>query len=236
MKEGLMTTLQARKIFWVLVVAGIAGLFHTQQRASAMPAPQAPNSDQLRKFLVDRNIWGEDALQIFASLDAWKSEGESSILIYTDKVVGGSKFESAEPAQQKAAAATRAMSRVNLRLAPEFASAYKSAGMKKAAVQVEAVRFMEDDSYRLQWKQEGAEFLKKQLMIKAVVAAYGAPEKTETVAVQARGDRRPAVLTISEYAGGSIKFVQSDLSPDPNAVDRVVLDVPAAAAVALASH
>jgi hypothetical protein len=95
---------------------------------------------------------------------------------------------------------------------------------------------MEDDSYRLQWKREGAEFLKKQLTMRAVVAAYGAPEKTSTEVVHARGDRRPAVLTISEYAGGMLKFVQSDLSADPSVVDRVVLDVNAAAARVLASH
>lgn len=228
---------KATKVFSVFVLAGIALLFRTEPQASAMPDPQAANSSQFEKFLTDRNIWGEDAFQVFASLDRWRGEGESSILIFTDKVVGGSKFETPEQAREKAAGMARTMNRAYSKLAPEFATSYKAALARKTpALQVESARFMEDDSYRLQWKREGAEFLKKQLTMRAVVAAYGAPEKTTTEVVHARGDRRPAVLTISEYAGGMLKFVQSDLSPDPSVVDRVVLDVPAAAARVLASH
>jgi hypothetical protein len=191
----------------------------------------------LEKFLTDRNIWEENAFRVFASLDRWRSEGESSILLFTDEVVGGSKFDTAEQAREKAAAMARTMNRASVKLSPKFALSYKTALARKTpALQVGSARFMEDDSYRLQWKREGAEFLKKQLTMRAVVAAYGAPEKTTTEAVHALGDRRPAVLTISEYAGGRLKFVQSDLSPDPNVIDRVVLDVPAAAALVLASH
>lgn len=228
---------KATKVFSVLVLAGIACLSRTEPRAFAMPGPQAFNASQFDKFLTDRNIWGEDAFRVFASLDLWRAEGESSILIFTDRVVGGSKFETPELAREKAAGMARTMNRTNSKLTPYFANSYKAAlARKTSALQVESVRFMEDDSYRLQWKSEGVEFLKKQLTMRSVVAAYGAPEKTTTEVVQARGDRRPAVLTISEYASGTVKFVQSDLSPDPNIVDRVVLDVPAAAARILASH
>jgi hypothetical protein len=231
-----MTMRKATKVLPVLVLAGVAALFHTEPRASAMPDPEAANSAQLEKFLTDRNIWEENAFQVFASLDRWRSEGESSILIFTDKVVGGSKFDTAEQAREKAAAMTRTMNRAKVKLSPGFALSYKAALARKTpALQVESARFMEDDSYRLQWKREGAGFLKKQLTMRAVVAAYGAPEKITTEVVQALGDRRPAVLTISEYAGGRLKFVQSDLSPDPNLVDRVLLDVPAAAELVLAS-
>ena len=226
---------KAPKMLFVLVLAGIAGLFHTEPQASAMLDSQAANSGQLEKFLTDRNIWGEDAFRVFASLDLWKAQGESSILVFTDKVVGGSKFETPEQAREKAAVMSRTMNHVKFKLSPEFASSYKSAlDRKTPALQVESIRFMEDDSYRVQWKREGAEFLKKQVTIQAVVAAYGAPEKTTAEAVQALGDRRPAILTTSEYAGGKIKFVQSDLASAPNVVDRVVLDVPASAALVMA--
>jgi hypothetical protein len=228
---------KASKVFFVLVLIGFACLFHTEPRAFAMPGPQTANTGQLDRFLMDRNIWGEDAFQVFAFLDRWRAEDESAILIFTDRVVGGSKFEMPEQARVKAVGMARSINRANSKLTPAFATSYKTALARKTpALQVESARFMEDDSYRLQWKREGAEFLKKQLTMRSVVAAYGAPEKTTTEVVQARGDRRPAVLTISEYAGGTLKFVQSDLSPDPNIVDRVVLDVPAAAARVLAAH
>jgi hypothetical protein len=226
---------KATKVRSSLVLVAIGVLLSVESLVSAMPGPQAASSSQFEKFLTDRNIWGEDAFRVFASLDHWK--GESSILLFTDRVVGGSKFETPEQAREKAAAMARMMNRPFPKLTPEFATSYKEALARKApALQVESVPFMEDDSYRLQWKREGAEFLKRQLTMRAVVAAYGAPEKTTTEVVHARGDRRPAVLTISEYAGGLLKFVQSDLSPDPGMVDRVVLDVPAAAARILASR
>ena len=226
---------KAAKVSSSFVLVAIAVLLSVESRVSAMPGPQAANSSQFEKLLIDRNIWGEDAFRVFASLDRWK--GEPSILVFTDRVVGGSKFETPEQAREKAAAMARTMGRPFSKLTPEFATSYKEAlARKAAALQVESVPFMEDDSYRLQWKREGAEFLKRQLTMRAVVAAYGAPEKTTTEVVHARGDRRPAVLTISEYAGGMLKFVQSDLSPDPGMVDRVVLDVPAAAARILASR
>jgi len=229
---------KATVVFSVLVLAGIAGVLCLEPRVSAMPDAQtSANSGQLEKILTDRNIWGDDAFQVFAFLNVWKGEGESSILIFTDKVVGGSKFKTPEQAKEKAEVMARTMTRVNFKLSPEFASSYKSVlAQKTPSLQVESFRFMEDDCYRLWWKRSGAEFLKKQLTMKAVVAAYGAPEKTSTEVVQALGDRRPAILTISEYAGGKLKFVQTDLSPDPGVVDRVVVDVPAAAALVLASH
>lgn len=228
---------KSTRVFSLLLVAGIAGLLRMGSVASAMSDPQVPSSAQLEKFLTDQNIWGPDAAQVFAYLDRWRSEGESSIEIFSDRVVGGTKFETPEQPKVRAERMALVMKRPGAKLSPLFATSYKTALKRKIPpLQVQSARFMEDDSYRVEWKREGAEFLKKDLAMRAVTAAYGPPEKTTTEVVQARGDRRPAVLTISEYAGGKIKFVQSDLSPDPNLVDRVILDVPAITALVLASH
>jgi len=228
---------KSTRVFSLLVIAGIAGLLRMERVASAMPDPQTPGSLQLEKFLTDPNLWGADAVQVFAYIDRWRSEGESSIEIFSDRVVGGTKFETPEQAKVRAERMALAMKHPGAKLSPLFATSYKTVRDRKTPpLQVQSARFMEDDSYRLQWKREGAEFLKKDLAMRAVTAAYGPPEKTTTEVVQARGDRRPAVLTISEYVGGKIKFVQSDLSPDPNLVDRVILDVPTVTGLVLASH
>jgi hypothetical protein len=189
------------------------------------------------KFLADQNIWGPDATQVFAYLDRWKKEGESSIQVYPDRIVGGTKFETAAQAKERADRISQAIKRPPAKLSPELATSFKAALTRKTlSLQIEFALYLEDDSFRLIAKQPNAEYLKQGLTMSAVSTAYGSPEKTSTEVVHARGDRRPAVLTISEYEGGKIKFVQSDLSPDPNVVDRVILDVSAAAAVALASH
>ncbi|HYL84003.1 MAG TPA: hypothetical protein VE263_07210 [Candidatus Angelobacter sp.] len=222
--------------FCLVLVLAIAALPHGEGDASPMPNPQT-SSPQLVKFLSDQNIWGPDAPQVFAYLDRWKSEGESSIQIFSDRVVGSAKYETAAQAKERADRLSQAMKRPAAKLSSEVATSFKAApGKKTAPFQLESARFLEDDSFRLIARREGAEFLKRGLTMSAVSAAYGPPEKTSTEVVQALGDRRPVVLTISEYDGGKIKFVQSDHSPDPNVVDRVVLDISAAAAVALASH
>lgn len=226
----------ATMVFSLLVLVGIACLLPAESKESAMPqSPPANASAQLAKILTDRTIWGDDAFQAFASIDRWKSEGETSILVFTDKVVGATGFETPEQAKEKAARMALAMNRAHAGLSPEFATLYRAVLTKKVpALQVESARFLEDDSYRLQWKREGAEFFKRQLTFRAVVDAYGPPEKTTTEVVHSHGDRRPAVLTISEYADGKVKFVQSDVSPDPTKVDRVILDISAVAARVLA--
>jgi len=90
---------KAAKVSSSFVLVAIAVLLSVESRVSAMPGPQAANSSQFEKLLTDRNIWGEDAFRVFASLDRWK--GEPSILLFTDRVVGGSKFETPEQAREK---------------------------------------------------------------------------------------------------------------------------------------
>lgn len=142
---------KATNVFFVFVLTGIACLFHIEPRVFAMPAPQTANSALLDRFLTDRNIWGEDAFQVFASLDRWRAAGESAILIFTDRVVGGSKFEAPEQAREKATGMARSINRANAKLTPNFANSYKAALARKTpALQVESARFIEDDSYRLQ--------------------------------------------------------------------------------------
>jgi hypothetical protein len=76
-------------------------------------------------------------------------------------------------------------------------------------------------------RREGGEFLRPGIEMRAIVTRYGKPEKTTTEVVHARGDRRPAVLTLHSYGGGAIKFVQSDLAPSVGTVDRVAVEVDA---------
>ena len=144
-------------------------------------------------------------------------------------------FRSPEAAKQNVARMAAVMKRARARLQPHYARAYAEAMAKRLpGLQARSAQFDEDDSYRVVWQREGGEFLKKDLQMQAVLAAYGKPEKTTTEVVHARGDRRPAVLTLHHYAGGAIRFVQSDLSPTPGLVDRVILDVTAATALIFA--
>ena len=189
------------------------------------------DASKLEKILTDRRLWGDDALAVFASLDRWKNVGEISIILYPDKVAGGSKSDTSDKAKESVARMAAAMKGARPKLGPAYTAPYREAlATKVPALKVNFARFLEDDSFRVVWQREGGEFLKRDLKMRAVFDAYGKPEKTTTEVVHSRGDRRPAVLTLHHYANDTIKFVESDLAPMPGLVDRAILDVPAASA------
>jgi hypothetical protein len=184
---------------------------------------------QVQKMLTDQQLWGPDAFALFANLQRWKS-AETAIVIFPDRVVGGNKYESAAAAAQNLSRLTAAAKGAPPKLRPEYQAAYRQSLPRTAAFKFRVEPFLEDDSYHLMAQREGGQFLKPGVPIRAVIDRYGKPEQTTTEVVNAQGDRRPAVLTVNWYAGGSIKFVQSDLSPNTETVDRVVLDLNAVTA------
>jgi hypothetical protein len=179
---------------------------------------------QLQKMLTDQELWGADAFALFATLQRWKST-ETSIYIFPDRVVGGNKYESAAAAAQSLSRISAAPKAAPPKLRPEYQAAYRQSLSRAAALKFRVEPFLEDDSFHLVAQREGGQFLKPGVPMRTVIDRYGKPEKTTTEVVNAQGDRRPAVLTVNWYAGGAIKFVQSDLSPNPETVDRVVIDL-----------
>lgn len=189
--------------------------------------PQAsPNTSVLERMLTDSHLWGEDGLALFASLDRWSNVGETSVFIYPDRVIGGTRFATLEEARQRATQIAAAIQRPGAQLRPPFAAHYRLALAKRPLpVEIEAARFLEDDSFRVTWRRKDAHYLQKDLTMRAILDSYGSPQKTTTEVVQSRGERRPAVLTVHYYANGAIDFVESDWSPSPGLVDRVEVDV-----------
>lgn len=184
---------------------------------------------QIQKILTDQEIWGPDAFALFATLQRWNVAGETTVSIFRDRAVGSNKYESAAASQQAASRLSTSMKAAPPKLKPEYQEAFRQSLSRAASFKARVERLLEDDSFHLVVQRDGGEFLKPNVPIRSIIDRYGKPEKTTTEAVQAQGDRRPAVLTMSWYAGGAIKFVQSDLSPRPDAVDRVVIDVNAVA-------
>lgn len=184
----------------------------------------------MQKILTDQEIWGPDAFALFATLQRWKTAGETAVSIFRDRAVGSTKYESAAAGQELATRFSTAMKAAPPKLKPEYQAAFRPSLSRATAFKARVERLLEDDAFHLVVQHDGGEFLKPDVAIRSVVDRYGKPEKTTTEVVQAQGDRRPAVLTLSWYAGGAIKFVQSDFSPRPDTVDRVVIDVNAVTA------
>jgi hypothetical protein len=227
MKSNLATTTTLADAAAVTLLSGLlclATAFAVGQSVSS-----GANAMQIQKMLTDRELWGADAFALFAGLQRWKNAGESSILVFPDRVVGGNKYDSPAAAEPSASRLSAVMKAAPPKLRPEYQAAYRQSLSRAASFKIRTERFLEDDSFHLVMRREAGEFLKPDIPMRIITDRYGKPEKTTTEVVHAQGDRRPAVLTVHWYAGGAIKFVQSDLSPRPETVDRVVIDVNAIA-------
>ena len=222
MKSNLATTTTLADLAAVTLLAGLmclATFFAVGQSGSS-----GANAMQIQKMLTDRELWGADAFALFAGLQRWKNAGESSILVFPDRVVGGNKYDSPPAAEQSVSRLSAVMKAAPPKLRPEYQAAYRESLARAAAFKIRAERFLEDDSFHIVMQRESGQFLKPGIPMSTITDRYGKPEKTTTEVVHAQGDRRPAVLTVHWYAGSTIKFVQSDLAPRPETVDRVVID------------
>jgi hypothetical protein len=217
--------------FACLVVALISGVACLMTSVAAGQTDSTSDAAmQIHKILTDQQLWGPDAFALFATLQRWKTAGEDMVSVFPDRAVGGNKYESAAAGQQSGTRLSTAMKAAPAKLKPEYQQAFRQELSRAANFKARSERLLEDDSFHLVVQRDGGEFLKPEIPIKSIIDRYGKPEKTTTEAVQAQGDRRPVVLTMSWYGGGAIKFVQSDLSPRPDTVDRVVIDVNAVSA------
>ncbi len=206
-----------------LLAAGIIGLL-----APATQAAEAATTP-LQTMLTDPELWGDNGIATIAAIGYWGRLGETTITIYSDKAVGGTSFSSQDDAQQSATHLSELMKRALPRLRAAGGVFAKALQAHVPTLRPEPIQLIEDDSVRVGWKGDDGTFLKKNVKMRAVIARYGKPEKITSELVNAKGDRRPAMLTVHEYANGTVKFIQTDQSFTPDAVDRVVINAGAAA-------
>ena len=92
-------------------------------------------------------------------------------------------------------------------------------------MRAEAVRLRDGDGYHLALtRAAGLQLLRPSLTIDTVRARLGPPEKVTEQAIQNEGERKPVILTLHQYAGGTIAFAESNMA-EPGVVERVVLDL-----------
>src|SRR3989304_1701878 len=115
------------KIFWpalVLVLAmlrvSIASMAEEKRTPVGASQISTSNAGQMEKIVTDRKLWGEDAFAVFGTLAHWKNAGETSIVIFPDRVAGGTKWETLESAKQSLTRMVDAMKRPLPRLQPKY--------------------------------------------------------------------------------------------------------------------
>jgi hypothetical protein len=219
-KTGLPPIVQWLGIIAISMLAGLGA------RAQPGPSPAKPTIDAI---LTDPTLWGKDFPLALASLQSWPEAGERSVLIFQNRIVGGTTPKTREEAEQKAKKVTEVMATKQFKPKPEFEAMFKdSAPSPDAVLKTEVLaRFQDDDSMRVTTTRPEAQFLAPNLTVATVQKQLGAPEKVEQQVIQTEGDRRPVILTLYRYADGAVTFAESDIAAVPGAVDRVLLDAPA---------
>ena len=129
------------KMFWPFFVLLLGMLLlgrvsFAQEKPTRIGPPPAStaNAGELEKILTDRMLWEDDALAVFGFLDRWKNAGETSIIIYPEKVAGGTKSETLEGAKQSLAQMVAGrgswIHRLGARLASPFGRSFSPAPLR----------------------------------------------------------------------------------------------------------
>lgn len=189
------------------------------------------------RILADSTLWGEDFPAVLGFLPVWQEVGERRVVVFADRVLGATDYETAAAAESRAAALAEAMKRqpaaVRSRSLSELVEGYQAAA---PSLQAEIIAFPEADSQRVGWRTPSLRLLADGLTMEAVRERLGPPEEVTQRVVQGEGERRPAVLRGLSYAGGAVVFIETDLVPRPGFVDRVMLDMPAVTAALAAEE
>ncbi|HEX4953088.1 MAG TPA: hypothetical protein VF017_06810 [Thermoanaerobaculia bacterium] len=193
--------------------------------AEAQPAATTPPGKGSARILANPRLWGRDLPLVLANLEAFAAAGEKQVALFPGQVVGTRRVLSATEAGAGAGRLNQAIEGLRARPTPFSQRRLRDLPDAARPFKASAVDFrLEDDSFHA--AVTGLDLLAPGLTIKAVEAELGAPESVVSEALQTEGERRPVVLTLYRYAGGSIAFAESDMAAEPGRVDRVLLDVP----------
>ena len=193
---------------------------------SAKSLPAMKQSGSVVQILTNRALWGKDFPTALAFLESWNRINEQKIFMFTNRVVGSTRYKTREAAQQAAARLSEAMKTPRSRPKPELADLLQGVpAQAPSQLRVEVVRFLpDDDFFHVAWSNPSLQFLAPNLTVATVRERIGPPERTTQELVQNEAERRPVVLTLHNYAAGAIIFAESDWST-PGVVDRVIFDV-----------
>lgn len=194
------------------------------------PTP-APPLSPVAKALSDSALWGKDFASALASLPAWSRAGESTLVIFPNRIVGGTPHGAEKEARESASRVMSALATAKPPVRPAFAALLLKAHEGGPAMRLEPMRFWDDLSFRAAWAGSSLQFYSPDLKLSVVRERLGPPEKVKREVIEGDAERRPLILTVSEYFSGAVRFAESDWAPKPGFVDRVVLKVRAVEAV-----
>jgi hypothetical protein len=181
----------------------------------------------LEDVLTNPKLWGPDFPVVLAYARNWGAAGETTLVIFSDRALGGTAHKKPDFAQRGLERLTRSLKAAPAVTKPQHRAYLSKAPQEVLRFKAEVTSLGEDRSYRVAWSAPSAKLLADSLTVKQVHEVLGRPEKITTQLIQGEGEARPTVLTLHAYAKNTIMFAESDLSPTQGAINRVILNIPA---------
>jgi hypothetical protein len=229
-----------------LLLAAAAAL--PQGGRSAGAAAPEDEMSKVKDILADDALWGDDFTALLASLKDWGETGQREVEVFGNEAGESEPATAATPTPNEAAASLARAGQLNSKLSEgatkfktDFEAKLKEGGdaarieqwSAEAALQnVSSAAYLSRDAesprvmlLRRSESQRETQFLKPGLTISMVEERRGQPEQFSYRRIEEEGDtQRPVILKLHHYAGGAVKFAESNVTP-AGVVERVILDV-----------
>ena len=212
---------------YVFLILAVACSSPPAPRNTEGAMPQNPQKRTVSQIISDGALWGPDFPSLIAYLDGLQSANQREVLVFADRAVLATPFQTEAEAQQVAATLNRSMSELRAKPTALFDRMRTRAAVKELKADI-VPQFAEDRSVRV--AIGSVALLPPALTVSKVREQIGAPDRTTRQLIEGPGESRPLVLTVYTYAGGSIAFAEADIAARPGLVNRVRLDVPAVTA------
>jgi hypothetical protein len=226
----------AKKFAALTLFLFVTGAARFQEQQKMDPEKQ---KEEIIKIFKAEVLWGKGMPAALARLPSWAATEvkQEKVAIFPNMIVGTRPLKSTDEAKTDIKQLENAMQLKPGKLRPESQLILQNQlGAPPPPYHAEVHISRDDQKPRLAWVGKDVQFLKEGLSLAVVQEQLGKPMKVTREVIQTDGDRRPVTLTLHHYAGGAVTFAESDLSPQPGIVDRVILDVSAVRAALFSSE
>jgi hypothetical protein len=190
--------------------------------------------EQIVKILTNKALWRDDFPSLLRVMKSLNVSGETKISVLSNEAYGERKFVFLE-ALVKEVGTVHSLINDSAALKPDVLAKLNEVWNQPLdAVTVAGQPGGDDGTLRVSLTSTKVrtsnmipkpEFLATGLTLSTIKQQTGEPEKVTTQIIDSGEDeRRPVILTLYHYAGDAIIFAVSDMSPNPEIIDRAILD------------
>ena len=190
---------------------------------------QETQDAKIVKIVTDPALWSKDFPSLLTTLKSLNRVGETKVSVLSNQAFGETKFSELNPEFKGKTGELHSLMNTPPKLKPGVeASLNETWNQPLNTVTAVGQPSTDDGSLRVTLTSKAVvrpEFLAPGLTLGTVRQENGEPEKISRRVVSSGGDeRRPVILTLYHYAGDAVIFAVSDMSPEPEKIDRAILD------------